>query len=183
MRACRYACIYAACKKLVPAFIRDCERAIKQIRMEFHDEKRIGEGAGWCTLSRSFVRPLARGNCTERAIDEKASFQRELITKLIFVMAGSSAVVPPSILDRETSGRSSLIVCRRYRAISIIRSNHVTIRSFRLSLKTKKRTQRSTHAFTHARTHARGRERQSARAFPSLARSFRSIPPAIGAKL
>lgn len=78
-----------------------------------------------CSLARSLG-----GNCTERAIDEKASFQRELITKLIFVMAGSTAVVPPSILDRETeSGRSSLIVCRRYRAISIIRSNHVTIRS------------------------------------------------------
>jgi len=37
-----YACMYihaALYKKLVPAFIRDCERAIKQIRMEFHDEK------------------------------------------------------------------------------------------------------------------------------------------------
>lgn len=75
------ACIYACCKKLVPAFIRDCERAIKQIRMEFHDEK---------GSARARARVL--GNCAERAIDEKASFQRELITKLIFIIMGFSQV-------------------------------------------------------------------------------------------
>lgn len=69
------------CKKLVLAFIRDCERAIKQIRMEFHDEK--GSAS-------AFVRPL--GNCAERAINEKASFQHELITKLIFIITGFSQV-------------------------------------------------------------------------------------------
>lgn len=74
------------CKKLVLAFIRDCERAIKQIRMEFHDEK--GSAS-------AFVRPL--GNCAERAINEKASFQHELITKLIFIITGFASTLRLSV--------------------------------------------------------------------------------------
>jgi len=67
MRVRVRACVRALslCKKLASAFIRDCERAIKQIRMEFHDEK------GTRSRARSSSRKLQR----LRAIDEKASFE------------------------------------------------------------------------------------------------------------
>lgn len=41
------------CKKLVRAFIRKCERAIKQIRMEFHDEKGSARVHGRSEIARN----------------------------------------------------------------------------------------------------------------------------------